>query len=128
MIGMLVGNEESHGAYTKALDRKISSLRIEGNELVMQFEGSGVAKFWDAGQSCCENRWMHTDDDLSKFIGATFLSVETRPGGETGDEYEYKDSEFLIVTTSAGSFTIVNYNEHNGYYGGFLLRASLTES
>jgi hypothetical protein len=33
------------------------------------------------------------------------------------------ETQFLIVDTTKGSFTIVNHNEHNGYYGGFGLVA-----
>ena len=43
------------------------------------------------------------------------------------DDKERKDCQFLIITTSKGQFTVANYNEHNGYYGGFALIASVDE-
>lgn len=35
--------------------------------------------------------------------------------------------QFLHVKTSKGSFAVSNHNEHNGYYGGFNVEASLEE-
>lgn len=37
------------------------------------------------------------------------------------------ESQFLMIRTSLGVFTVVNYNEHNGYYGGFALRATISQ-
>jgi hypothetical protein len=37
---------------------------------------------------------------------------------ESGEDH---DIAFLLVQTSDGVFTMVNHNEHNGYYGGFLV-------
>lgn len=52
------------------------------------------------------------------------MSAESRDGPEEADEYGgSKESQFLIITTDMGAFTIVNYNEHNGYYGGFSIVA-----
>ena len=88
-------------------------------------DGSGL-KIWDDGQSCCEHRYMYTDDELTDFYGAEFRDAEVRDGpSESPDGWgEVKESQFLIITTSVGQFTVVNYNEHNGYYGGFLIQAS----
>jgi hypothetical protein len=67
---------------------------------------------------------MSTDDDLSAFIGAALREVELRDGpksrGEDGDVHE---QQFLVVMTDRGAFTIANHNDHNGYYGGFVLKA-----
>ena len=103
----------------------------EGNALVFEFEDGSRGKMYDAGQSCCESRWMHTDDDLEYYAGATLLDAEVADGDGSGDEdeeeFETKESQFLKVKTSKGVFTVVNYVEHNGYYGGFSLRLKMLE-
>ena len=66
---------------------------------------------------------MHTDDDLAAFVGAKLLGARIADGPTIEEDYEVKESQFLIVETSLGEFTVVNYNEHNGYYGGFELIA-----
>jgi hypothetical protein len=68
---------------------------------------------------------MHTDDVLQDFIGAKLLNAEVREGPTELDKYgDPIESEFLVVSTSIGFFTVVNYNEHNGYYGGFIIRCA----
>jgi len=91
-------------------------------QLSIYFEDR-VMEVWDEGQQCCEHRWMHTDDDLTAFIGAEFRSAHIDDGPTENLDYEVKESQFLVVRTSLGVFTVVNYNEHNGYYGGFDLQA-----
>lgn len=125
MIGWLGGNEDSVNALQKGLNKVITDLKITDKELLFTFADGYKMRLSDEGQSCCEHRYMHTDDDLDYYIGSTLLDVETKPGPEESLEYgDVKESEFLIITISLGQFTIVNYNEHNGYYGGFLIRAS----
>ena len=90
--------------------------------VMFTFEDRSILFMYDDHQQCCERRWMHTDDDLSYFQGAILQGSEIRKGPVERVEYgDEKESQFLIVTTSKGQFTVVNYNEHNGYYGGFSL-------
>lgn len=125
MIGQLQGNKDSVDAFMRGKDKEIADLGIDDNALTFIFVDGYQMKLFDGGQTCCENRFMHTDDDLSFFIGSKLTEAETRPGPEKNVEYgDVEESEFLIVTTTKGQFTIVNYNEHNGYYGGFLIRAA----
>ena len=124
MIDELMDNAKSVAAYSHGVNKQITGLEINSERLLFTFADGYQMKLFDNGQSCCEYRHMHTDDDLTYFIGTTLMEVEVREGPETTTEYgEPKESEFLIVTTSKGAFTVVNYNEHNGYYGGFLLEA-----
>lgn len=91
------------------------------NTLTIEFSDGSSSKFKDMWQGCCERRYMHTDDDLEYFKGSELLHVKLQDG-PTAKQNEYGniiDSQFLIITTTKGSFTIVNYNDHNGYYGGF---------
>ena len=63
---------------------------------------------------------MHTDDDLSHYIGAKLIGLELRDGPIEDNEYgDPKECQFLLIRTDRGDVTIANYNEHNGYYGGF---------
>lgn len=109
--------------------RTINLLRIiEGeakfgntwDKLLFEFEDGSSYKIIDYGQTCCENRYMKTDDDLDRFIGSVLTNIELLQGGwkkvEDGEELEFI---FLRVETSVGDFRVTMYNEHNGYYGGF---------
>ena len=128
MLSLLSGNKETVQAHQQARGKTIETLRIDGQAnygsgaLVMRFtDGTGIMVF-DDGQSCCEHRYMTTDDDLSGFAGATFLGLELRgsPAGATewGDVHEV---QFLLGHTSLGTFTAETHNEHNGWYGGFAI-------
>ena len=87
------------------------------------FSDNSKMKLWDDGQSCCENRYMMTDDDLSLYSGAKLLSIEVLDAPDMEDEYdEVHEVQFLEVMTNRGCFTMTTHNEHNGYYGGFDVR------
>lgn len=126
MIGLLGGNVDSVEAFQGAIGKKIAGLSLgEDDALHFVFEDSSKIKLYDDGQSCCESRYMHTDDDLSHFVGANLLGAEVRDAPNEPDEYGEHEVQFLIVNTSIGSFTMASHNEHNGYYGGFLIKAAV---
>ena len=127
MIQHLGGNEESVVAMKASIGETIKHVEITSDDqLSIQLANKTTLTFTDEGQSCCEHRYMSTDDDLKYYFGAELLGAEIREGGSKDSEYgECLDSEFLVVQTSKGDFTIVNYNEHNGYYGGFWVTAKL---
>jgi len=124
MLSMLSGNRESVDAFAAAIGKRIASLEVVRDEgLRLWFDdGTGLA-IDDDGQSCCESRYMTTDDDLSAFVGATLTSAEVREAPGVEDKYGEHETQFLVVTTSLGAFTCCTHNEHNGYYGGFAVRA-----
>lgn len=132
MLGMLGGNKNTVNAVQESLGKKIASVVIddkarEDGALVFSFEDGTVLHVWDGGRSCCESRYMHTDDDLTGFVGATLVGIDVQGQDTVEDEEGYGDvteSLFLIVRTDKGDFTVVTYNHHNGYYGGFWLCAS----
>lgn len=75
----------------------------------------------DNGQNCCEN-WGYcmSEDNIEDFIGATLLGVQVTP--TASDKFDVKsdysgDTMFVDINTDRGTFQIVLYNEHNGYYG-----------
>lgn len=126
MINMLSGNEDSVDAIKKSLGEKITKLSIDDNSLHFEFENGVKLRMFDNGQSCCERRYMSTDDNLSEFIGATLQDAKIKDAtcteGEYGDPHEI---QFLEIITSQGSFVCQNHNEHNGYYGGFSIKCEL---
>ncbi len=99
--------------------KKITAIYYDDDELALRFGDEGLC-IWDNGQSCCENRYMTTDDDLTYFLGAELRDIEVREGPDLPSD-ECHEQEFLVVTTSLGAFTMENHVEHNGYYGGFSL-------
>lgn len=127
MLAMLGGNKESATVFSAAIGKKITALKLGGDDaLHFTFDDGTRLKLYDDGQSCCESRYMRTDDDLSHFVGATLLGAEVKDGGAVEDS-EYggvHETQFLDVQTSVGVFQMVTHNEHNGYYGGFAVRAA----
>lgn len=118
MIGRLSGNEESVAAYRSSIGKTIERVRQEGDDLCLDFDDGTGLKLSDEGQSCCEHRYMRTDDDLSYYAGSILHEVEIAdaPSIDDGDVH---DVQFLNVRTSKGVFVMQTHNEHNGYYGGF---------
>lgn len=126
---LLGGSTKSIATWTAAMGKKIVDLRLlpDTNALYFTFDDGSQMKVYDDGQSCCEKRYMATDDLLADFIGATLVSAELLDGPTTDDEDEEHDTQFLRIKTSVGDFTMVNHNIHNGYYGGFWIVAEPVE-
>ena len=122
MISILSGNEESVKAVTEAAGKSIASIKLTEKQLLFGFVDGTKVAIEDDGQSCCESRYMRTDDDIQPFVGAQFLGAEVRDAPHEADDEDH-EVQFLVINTSQGSFTIANHNVHNGYYGGFALRA-----
>jgi hypothetical protein len=127
IINELFGtNEDTVQAITDATNKEISAIKIDETNLVISFIDGTMVRFFDDGQSCCEHRSMNTDDELQDFVGAKFVGAGIQEGPQTTDPDGYSnvtESQFLIIKTSRGEFTVANYNNHNGYYGGFSLAA-----
>ena len=129
------GGEETHAALIAAGSKKIASICLDQNHqhwsednLVFRFDdGSGI-RLYDDGQSCCEHRYMTTDDDFQAFVGAKFIEATKQSAANQPDEWGEHEVAFLVVMTSLGAFTVETHNEHNGYYGGFWLVARKLEA
>jgi len=125
MMNQLCGNEETVKAFRGAVGKTIESVVLaevdNANLLKLAFTDKTAIVIYDDGQSCCESRYMRTDDDLKGFVGAKLM------GGEIKDAPPVKESEydeehevqFLELQTDKGVITFSNHVEHNGYYGGF---------
>lgn len=122
MLRMLGGNEETVNAFLRGKGKRITKLNLgKDNALHFEFEDGYKMKMFDDGQSCCEARYMRTDDDLSEFVGTVLTSAEIRDAPNVPDEYGEHEVQFLLVHTDKGTFTMSSHNEHNGYYGGFYI-------
>jgi hypothetical protein len=125
MINQL-GPDESHDVFMKIKDHKITEISLVtekyDDELRMTFDNGIKVKLYDDGQSCCESRYMKTDDDLPYFIGATLVDIEELPSTATDEDYDVHEIMFVHVKTDKGNIVLNTHNKHNGYYGGFYMR------
>lgn len=130
MISQLGGVDEADiRAYQNSIGKVIARLTLENEVLRLTFNDGTGLRFWDDGQSCCESRYMRTDDELPQFEGGVFNGVEIRDADNLATEYDDEhELQFLLVNTSNGVITFSNHNEHNGYYGGFALRVAGAQS
>jgi hypothetical protein len=125
-----IGDDETRSAIQGSLDKTITSVYIEDDNLYINFTDNTALRVWDGGQSCCEHRYMTCDDILEEYSGAKLINVKAKPATysvdeEWGNSYE---TMFLEFETTNGVFTIVNHNSHNGWYGGFWVEAEVTDS
>jgi len=122
MINMLCG---SHGRIEKlkaSIGKKIKKVWLGNNRLNFLFNDDTSFYIFDDGQTCCEHRYMHTDDDLDYYKNTKLIDIEIADVQQKEDDYTIVESQFMKVKTGKGVFTVVNYNEHNGYYGGFWIK------
>jgi len=120
--------DRSKESYAVSLGKEITKAVMNGDELRIGFTDGSSFILSDDGQSCCESRYMTTDDDLDFCAGATFLGIELRDGPDFEDEHgDCHETQFLYVNTSRGGFTVVTHNEHNGYYGGFSIQCEVRD-
>ena len=129
LIRMLAGNTESAEAMKAAIGQRIEALTLSDDALRLTLASGRVLVLSDQGQSCCESRYMRTDDDLSSFVGAELRGAEIREAPpyqpKDGEYVDDHDVQFLVVHTDRGEIVMSNHNEHNGYYGGFSVEARL---
>jgi hypothetical protein len=101
-----------------SVNKVIKDIQIGDSSFVITFEDDTNIEFFDDNQSCCEKRYMNTDDTLIDMVGGKLIAAAVVSGGEFDKDGDTQECAFLIITTTKGMFTIANYNEHNGYYGG----------
>jgi hypothetical protein len=124
MIKMLGGGERV-SALIESFGKTIKSAALGEEDLRLTFEDGAEIRIWDGGQSCCESRYMRTDDDLSSFAGAKLVGAELSDVESHEDQENYctHEMQFLRLSTDRGTIVVSTHNEHNGYYGGFWLQA-----
>lgn len=109
----------------KYAGRTVIAADISENEFRLSFEDGARIMIWDDGQSCCESRYLTTDDDLGDLIGKKFWYVETKPVEVQEDGDESHEIVFVEIGYEDDHITLASHNRHNGYYSGATLR--LTE-
>lgn len=127
MMRELMGNEESATTFRESLNKTTSDVQLNDDVLVFHFSDKSAIELKDEGQTCCESRYMRTDDDLSYYAGAVLLDGEINDAPNEPDEYGEHEVQFLEIKTDRGVFTISCHNEHNGWYGGFSIAARKLE-
>lgn len=130
MIGMLGGNAETVAAYNESIGKTIKTVALdeEGGFVRLDFDDGTSLTVADEGQSCCEHRYMRTDDDLQFFSGTKLTGLEIKDAPNEQDEYGDHEVQFLEVQTDKGVFTMASHNEHNGYYGGFWITLKVSDA
>lgn len=112
-----------------AIGKRITSMTVEEKAATLSFDDGTRLIITDEAQSCCETRYLHTDDDLAFIAGCTLLAIEEAPSQAATKEDEndwcVHDVCFIHIQTSGGRVTLQTHNEHNGYYGGFCIAAKL---
>lgn len=98
--------------------REIKSAELKDNEIKIVFSDGVKIKIWDDAQSCCESRYMQTDDKLSELVGQKLVAVNVKDT-EAKDDGEVREICFLEIQGNKSSVTVSTHNDHNGYYGGF---------
>lgn len=115
----LQGEHHTAGPY---VGRKIVKAEILNEALHLTFAGGTGIKIWDGGQDCCESRYLTTDDIVTDLVGKTlwYIDLKQVQGGDEGG-ISCHEIVFVEIGTDDGHITLVNHNEHNGWYGGFRL-------
>ena len=119
MLHELMGNKETVDIVKESLGKMIKRTYMENDKLCLEFTDGKTILIFDDGQSCCEERYMMTDDDLDYYKDCEFINLELQAAADIKDESEMHEVQFVLITTSLGVFTMATHNIHNGYYSGF---------
>jgi hypothetical protein len=103
------------------LGKTIIRAELINDRIELDFSDGTQIDVWDDGQSCCENRYITTDDDLKTLVGHELTRIVAKDGPSKGEDWDIHETCFVEIGTEASFVTLVTHNEHNGYYGGFAL-------
>lgn len=117
-----------HNWIDAAIGRRLEHARLvdaetEWGRLVLTFDDGSVLALGDCARHCCERRWLSCDDDLDSFTGRRLVSVEIRDVDNGQGDYPHEIAFVVVLFDDGNAITLCTHNEHNGYYGGFSLRA-----
>lgn len=89
------------------------------NKIELHFP-CGRIELWDDAQSCCEQRYIRTDDDIKKLVGKRLTKIDIKSVDvDELDDWKVHETQFLEISAEGSCVTFCAHNEHNGYYGGF---------
>ena len=112
-----------------SVNKVIKEVFLFSDKLTLVFEDGLKISFEDDGQSCCERRYMSNDgDDLREYVGSRYIGYSVKDAPYIEEEYDVHEVQFLEIMTSYGAITMSMHNEHNGYFGGILLKVTEGES
>lgn len=99
------------------------------NELHLGFEDGTKIRIFDDGQSCCERRYMRSDDKVQDLVGQRLMKIEIKKADIMPDEDgQVHEIAFMEIKTDQGVTSFSFHVEHNGYYGGFGLSVDKIDS
>ena len=124
MIQMLGGNEETVNALKGAIGKKITKAELDGDYIKIWFGKDKGIQIWDGGQSCCEHRYITTDDNPADLVGKKLTNIEIAdaPDAEDSNDDSPHEVQFLRIHAEDETVVFETHNEHNGYYGGFWIQ------
>lgn len=122
MIRMLGGNEETINALKGAIGKKITKAEWDGDYIKIWFSKDKGIQIWDGGQSCCEHRYITTDDNPAGLVGKKLTNIEIADAPDVEDGGECHEVQFLRIHAEDETVVFETHNEHNGYYGGFWIQ------
>jgi hypothetical protein len=133
LINLFKGNKETISALREAIGQKIVSITLEGrwddevSDLIrIVLDGGKTLRVWDAGQSCCESRYIVCDADLPSYVGQTIREFRQGEYETSQGDYDDHNTQAFLIDTTEGTIDFVTHVEHNGYYGGFSIEASIS--
>lgn len=121
MLHYLGGGSKEDPA--KYVGRKITAARIDKDDgdgkVRLTFSDGARVAIYDDGRSCCESRYITTDDEIEALVGQSLVSISAQPGPDAASEWGDHETCFVIIQGDQSAVTLTTHNEHNGYYGGF---------
>lgn len=85
MLHQLSGG--SKHSSTEYVGKIIKSISMDGDHLYINFTDGIKIDIFDDGQSCCEYRYMRTDDDIQSIVGKTIVSILSKDAPNEPDGY-----------------------------------------
>jgi len=119
MISRLGGTKNTIDEY---YGETIAKAQFGEDKLKLYFESGKAIKIIDDGQSCCETRYMSSDDKADDLVGQKLTQVTVKEGPARGSGHGDHETCFVEIQAGSECFTFCTHNEHNGYYGGFSLQ------
>jgi hypothetical protein len=86
----------------------ITDIFLQDDCLYIDFDDLSGLKFEDAGQQCCEERYMDTDgDDLREYIGSQYIGYAVKDAPNISEDSRViQEVQFLEILTTVGPITI----------------------
>lgn len=117
---------ENDGRTIKAIVKDLANAgQAAGEDRVRIYFTDYTQLYFYVNTSCCEARYIETDDDIEDIIGGDLLYIETKETGEykviknKDHSEDYHEIMFLEIATTRGFITYAAHNIHNGAYSGF---------